>query len=121
MEVYVGSSLDELTPVASTVNPQGIAELRFIAIAGREYQIRFVSPARFEPVQLELLLDALELAHLDKTVQGPALVQMRATLDRVWHIEASHDLSSWIPISTNVAVNGWQNWSDPDAGNFARR
>lgn len=120
--IYTGNSVNALTIVPDPTRPFGNSAT-FIARAGVTYRIAVYSQSVF-PFQLTLSAPASpphpRLESL-RALPGGFEFSFEVVPGRTNIIEASTDLSTWVPIATNVLDCGFLLLSDSDATNFTHR
>ena len=116
--VYTGSALTNLALVAH----QLFSGLSFSAVAGTTYQLVVDGVAGFAgPFRLRLYPETPYFESLSLVPSAGLLLALAAEPARFHVIEASADLKTWLPLSTNVTYGGSILFTDPTAPSAAHR
>jgi chitodextrinase len=122
MGVYIGSTLSNLTVIATNVANQSFPQLTFDALHGVEYQIALVSPRGFsDPAELALFQDARELHRPTLLPGGVFKFELVTPPGRTWIVEAGTNLMQWTPIATGHCADGVLEFLDPNAPFYPHR
>ena len=130
LAVFTGSSLTNLTPVASNDNArEGVYTSRVIltnVVAGTSYQILVDIVSWEPPGNIKLNLSLIQPPDFISTSiralpNNPFQARLKGTIEQSYIIEASTNLIDWSAIFTNKATDGFFNVLDPSATKFGRR